>query len=178
MPIALEVRALTKRYVAGLGSCSIRADVLRGIDLSVYAGEAVAVVGGASAGKSTLLLCAAGLLRPDAGAVRWFDESSTAAAALRSTFYFAGVRGGRGVRRLAYVRPHVHLVDAIERLDAGQVTRFAAWVSRRRAAGDAVMISSRDGPRAAAIADRVLVMRGGRIELESRVPARVAENRG
>jgi len=176
MPIALELRAVTKRYVAGVGSCSIRAEVLRGIDLSVHAGESVAVVGGASAGKSTLLLCAAGLLRPDAGDVRWFDDSSTSAGALRATFYFAGSRAGRAVRRFPSARPHLHLIDAIEHLEACQLTRLATWVRRRCAAGDAVIVSSRDPGRAAAIVDRVLVMRGGQLGLEPRAPARVAEN--
>ena len=43
---------------------------LRGIDLSVGAGEAVALVGRNGAGKSTLLKCIIGLLRPAAGEVR------------------------------------------------------------------------------------------------------------
>jgi len=176
MSIALELSGIVKRYVAGVPSCSIRADVLRGIDLTVHSGESVAVVGGASAGKSTLLLCAAGLLRPDAGVVRWFDDCSTAAGALRSTFYFAGSRGSRAVRRLPCRRPHVHLIDAIEHLDACQLSNLATWVKRRCSAGDAVMVSSRDRARAAAIADRVVVMRSGRIDSEVRAPARVAEN--
>ena len=175
MPIALELRAITKRYVAGVGSCSIRAHVLRGIDLTVHAGESVAVVGGASAGKSTLLLCAAGLLRPDGGVMRWFDDSSRSAAALRSTFYFAGSRASRTARRLPCARPHVHLIDAIEHLDACRLTRLAAWVGRRCAAGDAVIVSSRDRSRASSIVNRVVLMRAGRLELEPRAPARVAE---
>ncbi len=44
--------------------------VLRGVDASVAAGEAVAVVGRNGVGKSTLLKLAAGLLRPQRGAVR------------------------------------------------------------------------------------------------------------
>jgi ABC-type multidrug transport system ATPase subunit len=44
--------------------------ILRGVDASVAAGEAVAVVGRNGVGKSTLLKLAAGLLRPQRGAVR------------------------------------------------------------------------------------------------------------
>jgi len=44
--------------------------VLRGVEASVAAGEAVAVVGRNGVGKSTLLKLAAGLLRPQRGAVR------------------------------------------------------------------------------------------------------------
>lgn len=45
---------------------------LTGADMSVAAGEIVAVMGPSGSGKSTLLHCVAGVLRPDRGEV-WFD---------------------------------------------------------------------------------------------------------
>jgi phospholipid/cholesterol/gamma-HCH transport system ATP-binding protein len=43
--------------------------VLRGIDLDVAAGESVVVIGGSGTGKSVLLKCILGLMRPDAGSI-------------------------------------------------------------------------------------------------------------
>jgi ABC-type multidrug transport system fused ATPase/permease subunit len=45
-------------------------DVLRGLSLTIRAGEAVAVVGMSGVGKTTLLLLLMGLLRPRRGAIR------------------------------------------------------------------------------------------------------------
>lgn len=44
--------------------------VLDGVNLAVARGEAVAIIGKSGAGKSVLLKCLAGVLRPDAGSLR------------------------------------------------------------------------------------------------------------
>ena len=56
--------------VAGLGKRYGASWVFEGVDLVLGAGEFVAVVGESGVGKSTLLNCAAGLDRIDAGSVR------------------------------------------------------------------------------------------------------------
>jgi heme exporter protein A len=54
-----------------------RARILRGLDLSLYPGEALAVIGPNGAGKTTLLRILAGLMRPSAGQVRLRGEALT-----------------------------------------------------------------------------------------------------
>ena len=61
----LAARGLVKRYRSG----DRRLDVLLGLDLTISAGEAVAVVGDSGVGKSTLLHILGGLDLPDEGAV-------------------------------------------------------------------------------------------------------------
>ncbi|MDW5326073.1 ABC transporter ATP-binding protein [Plantactinospora sp. KLBMP9567] len=51
---------------------------LDGASLAIRAGEVVAVMGPSGSGKSTLLHCLAGIVRPDAGAVRYRDRELSA----------------------------------------------------------------------------------------------------
>lgn len=62
----LEVQNL----VAGYGG----ADVLRGIDVSVTAGEIVAVLGANGVGKTTLNRALSGLIRPRGGSIRFLGD--------------------------------------------------------------------------------------------------------
>jgi ABC-type multidrug transport system ATPase subunit len=67
----LVLSNITRAYRAGVPGCGASIDVLRGVSLDLRAGELVLVEGGPASGKTTLLLCAAGLLRPDSGTVQW-----------------------------------------------------------------------------------------------------------
>jgi energy-coupling factor transporter ATP-binding protein EcfA2 len=65
--IALE--SVSKRFVAGAGSCKAQVAALRNASIEIRPGEVLIVAGPIGSGKTTLLLCAAGLLSCDSGAV-------------------------------------------------------------------------------------------------------------
>ena len=61
----LEARRVCKSFVTGV----VRAQVLHGLSVSVYAGELTLISGPSGCGKSTLLSLLSGLQAPDAGEV-------------------------------------------------------------------------------------------------------------
>ncbi|HWW45114.1 MAG TPA: ABC transporter ATP-binding protein, partial [Acidimicrobiia bacterium] len=69
-PAAVRLSGVEKVFVTRRGARTIeRLHALRGIDLDVAEGEAVALVGESGCGKSTLLRTVAGLIRPTAGTI-------------------------------------------------------------------------------------------------------------
>jgi nitrate/nitrite transport system ATP-binding protein len=74
MPI-LEVEGLCKSY----GDGAARTEVLHDVNLSIEAGEFVAIVGFSGSGKTTLVSAIAGLLAPDAGEIRVKGQRVTGA---------------------------------------------------------------------------------------------------
>lgn len=66
-----EARGLTKVYEMG----EVQVQALRGVDLDMYAGELVVLLGPSGSGKSTLLNILGGLDAPTAGSVRYADHA-------------------------------------------------------------------------------------------------------
>ncbi len=60
--IRIKIRGLTKAFGKKV--------VLNGLDLDVHEGESLVVIGGSGTGKSVLLKCVLGLLKPDSGSIQ------------------------------------------------------------------------------------------------------------
>ncbi|PJK27454.1 ABC transporter ATP-binding protein [Minwuia thermotolerans] len=74
-PVALSARGLTKVYRMG----AVEVQALRGVDLDLYEGELVVLLGPSGSGKSTLLNILGGLDAPTDGTVRFQGEELTGA---------------------------------------------------------------------------------------------------
>ncbi|MGW2083987.1 ABC transporter ATP-binding protein [Streptomyces sp. NPDC001880] len=121
----LELRALTRTH--GSGMAEVHA--LRGIDLSVYAGELVAVMGPSGSGKSTLLTIAGGLDTATSGQV--VIEGQDIAA--------LGRKGVAALRRrsVGYVFQDYNLIPALTAAENIALPRELDGVSVRKARKEA-----------------------------------------
>jgi ATPase subunit of ABC transporter with duplicated ATPase domains len=66
--LALEAKGLVKGYEKGK-------PLFKGLNLAIEAGEKVAIIGPNGIGKTTLLRCLMGNLKPDAGTVKWAEKA-------------------------------------------------------------------------------------------------------
>jgi lipoprotein-releasing system ATP-binding protein len=111
----LVARGLFKAYVSG----QRRLEVLRGLDLEVGRGEALAVVGDSGVGKSTLLHLLGGLDRPDSGELLFEGKPVSAGDAADLADYRN--------RRVGFVFQFHHLLPEF---DARENVAMPGWIGR------------------------------------------------
>ncbi|WOP16804.1 lipoprotein-releasing ABC transporter ATP-binding protein LolD [Ottowia sp. SB7-C50] len=143
----LEARSVTKRFQEG----PLDVTVLHGVDLTVRAGETLAIVGQSGSGKSTLLHLLGGLDAPTSGQVRLMGQDFADLAPAQ--------QGELRNRHLGFVYQFHHLLPEFSALEN---VAMPLWIRRQ--------------PRedAAKVAERML----GQVGLSSRMHHRPAELSG
>ena len=159
---ALSMDGVRKTFSRGLARAIRRTAALVDVDFAMEAGEIVAVSGAESAGKTTLLQCAAGLLRPDAGEVRWFGELFPGGGVVPGVAYvpavpvfypFLTVRdvvAYRAARELsAREKPDITVMRALDALEfSGRASERVALLTRAESKRLAVAEALASRPRA------------------------------
>ncbi|WP_171120551.1 MULTISPECIES: ABC transporter ATP-binding protein [unclassified Ruegeria] len=132
--ITLRLDGLTKTYLKGTPG---EVQVLRGVDLDLRAGEAVALVAPSGAGKSTLLHIAGLLDTPDAGTVEIAGQSVTG----------KGDRTRTALRRqdVGFVYQFHHLLPEFTALENIILPQLANGVSEKVAQNRAMTLLDRVG---------------------------------
>jgi lipoprotein-releasing system ATP-binding protein len=131
---SLRLNGLTKTYLQGTPG---EVQVLRGIDLELQPGEAVALVAPSGAGKSTLLHIAGLLDTPDSGNVEIAGQDLAG----------KGDRTRTAVRRqdVGFVYQFHHLLPEFTALENVTLPQLANGVSERDAQGRAMSLLDRVG---------------------------------
>jgi putative ABC transport system ATP-binding protein len=105
--LLLEARGLDKTYRRGAEPVH----ALRGVELALYPGELVALVGPSGSGKSSLLGVLAGWEPPDAGQLSWAPAAGGPGRARDPARPRAGIREAPGWSELATVPQALGLLD-------------------------------------------------------------------
>ena len=160
-PIDLvQAQQVHKQYQRSGGAVQ----ALQGIDLTIHAGELVALVGPTGSGKTTLLMLLAGLDRSDAGTITLQEESfdtlsDDALTDLRS-------------RAVGVVYQQYNLFpgftdEPTANLDSKTARRIVARLRSLADSGEHGVLLATHDLRTASQADRVLTLRDGQIVKET-----------
>jgi ABC-type ATPase involved in cell division len=185
---SLSISALSKDFEAGVSGCAARVSVLRDIDFALWPGEIVALAGARGSGRSTLLRCAAGVLRPDSGSISWFGAG---VEPWKSVAYVSASAAGSSRARarepdaggLLYAalevscaeRTRVLLVDDLDLVGALERRLALALLRRHSLAGASILFAANEELANASVVSRVVTLADGAlVQRRKRSAARIA----
>lgn len=160
----LELRRVVRSWRAGAHGCQAQVRALAGVDLAVAPAELLALCGPRASGKTTLLLCAAGIIRPDAGLVLGAAPGRVA---------YVGPGDGDWARRaMSAVERGARalLLDVLDGPSRASPRAVAALAGSVAGAGLAVVVAAREPDALPAFAARLVELRDGRVVAERAVP--------
>ncbi len=179
MSIPLCLNAVSKRFFAGVPGCSARATVLVGACLAVWPGELVALTGARGCGVTTLLRCAAGLLRPDQGAVAWQGSRLRPARSIAYLSPRANEPGSlhAALRAASERGATTLLVDDLSHVSPLECRLCLCLLLERAACGAAIIVAADDRLATGPWVSRVLVVENGVLaQRRKRSAARMASS--
>ncbi|MEM6903930.1 MAG: ABC transporter ATP-binding protein [Pseudomonadota bacterium] len=130
---ALQLSGVTRDFKDAGGVLS----VLRGVDLSLRAGEAVALVGPSGAGKSTLLHVAGLLEKPTGGTIKIDGEDASK--------FDEAKRTARRLQAIGFVYQFHHLLPEFTALENVAMPQMIAGVAKRDAKARAEQLLTQVG---------------------------------
>lgn len=125
--LVLSARGLTKRFTEG----RLDVTVLQGVDMDVYAGDTLAIIGASGSGKSTLLHLLGGLDAPTSGTVMLLGQDLAHQS--------AAAQGRLRNQHLGFVYQFHHLLPEFSALDN---VAMPLWI-RRMARTDAAQVATK-----------------------------------